>query len=145
MLKVLIAEDNVLIADMLEYFLNSEGYDVCGIAATVDEAVALADLHKPDLAVLDFRLDGGYGSKIRARTKDKDSMKILFVSGDVLGGKLTPCEGEAYIQKPYGMKDVSSALRIIQKMNAGGFIPPSEFPKGFHLVHGATDQPRKTA
>lgn len=141
MLKVLIAEDNVLIADMLEYFLNSEGYDVCGIAATVDEAVALADLHKPDLAVLDFRLDGGFGSEIRARTKDKDSMKILFVSGDTLGEKLTPREGEAYIQKPYGMKDISSALRIIQQMKNNGTPPFSELPKGLHLVHGATDQP----
>ena len=65
MKKVLIAEDNVLIADMLEDFLVSGGYEVCGIARTVDEAVALADLHKPDLAVLDFRLaDGGYGRKL---------------------------------------------------------------------------------
>ncbi len=133
--KVLIAEDSVIIADMLEDFLISEGYDVCGIASSVHEAVLLADLHKPDLAVLDFRLaDGEYGSQIRPLLKDKISMGILYVSGDPLMNKLTSVDGEAYIQKPYGMADLSRALSIIHDIKTNIIVSPSSFPKGFHLL-----------
>jgi response regulator of citrate/malate metabolism len=60
-LKVLIAEDDLMIADIAEEILIEHGYEVCGIARTVAEAVTLAQQHKPDLAVLDLRLaDGGW-------------------------------------------------------------------------------------
>ena len=62
MLRVLIAEDDLMIADLAEEILIDAGYEVCGIARTVAEAVALAHKHKPDLAVLDFRLAFRSGS-----------------------------------------------------------------------------------
>ena len=58
MLKVVIAEDDFLIADMIKDILAANGYDVCGIARNVADAVSLIQLHKPDLAVLDVRLPG---------------------------------------------------------------------------------------
>jgi two-component system, response regulator PdtaR len=64
-LKVLIAEDDLMIADLAEEILIEHGYEVCGIARTVAEAVVLAQHHKPDFAVLDLRLvDGDLGSEI---------------------------------------------------------------------------------
>lgn len=135
MLKVLIAEDNVLLADMLEDFLTSESFNVCGLARTVDEAVKLADSHNPDLAVLDFRLaDGELSSQIRPLLKNETTMGILYVSGDPLNHKLTKADGDAYIQKPYGMYDLVKALRTVQKLKTGANIPPASFPKGFHLL-----------
>ncbi len=59
-MKVLIVEDDLMIADMLEEVLLAHNYCVCGIATTVTEAVALALREKPDLAIVDLRLaDGG--------------------------------------------------------------------------------------
>jgi len=55
-LKILIAEDNLMIADMAQDFLAGSGYEVCGIARTVGEAVTLARHHHPDLALIDLRL-----------------------------------------------------------------------------------------
>jgi len=40
-LKVLIAEDDLMIADLAEEILVDHGYQVCGIARTVSEAVTL--------------------------------------------------------------------------------------------------------
>ena len=66
--KVLIAEDELMIADMLEEILVEHGYEVCGIARTVAEGIALGRLHKPDLAIIDLRLaDGGFGTEIAAQ------------------------------------------------------------------------------
>ena len=68
MLKVMIAEDDLLMADMLQDVLVASGYEVCGIARTVGKAVELGERHKPDLAVLDIRLaEGGLGTDIAAQ------------------------------------------------------------------------------
>ncbi|WP_375461729.1 response regulator [uncultured Enterovirga sp.] len=135
MLKVMIAEDSAILADVLEEFLIWKGYDVCGIARTVNEAVTIADSQKPDLAVLDFRLaDGAFGSEIRPLLEDRQTMGILYVSGDPLGQLLTLADGDAYIQKPYGLDDLVRALRAIREIKTGGPADPSSFPRGFQLL-----------
>ena len=68
MLKVLIAEDDLMIADMIEDALVAHGYEVCGITPTVAEAVALARREKPDLAIIDFQtfakqVDGNFSQQ----------------------------------------------------------------------------------
>ncbi len=141
MLKVLIVEDSFILADMLEDFLISEGYDVCGIAGTVNEAVTLADFHNPDLAVVDFRLaDKEHGSDIRPLLKDKVRMGILYVSGDPLEKILTSADGDAYIQKPYGMHDLSQSLEIIHTIKIKGVVTPSLFPKTLHFFKSPVDE-----
>jgi response regulator of citrate/malate metabolism len=47
--KVLIAKDELMIADMAEEILVKYGYEVCGIARTVAEAVALVGVTSPTL------------------------------------------------------------------------------------------------
>ncbi len=146
MIKVMIAEDNVILADMLEDFLVSEGYEVCCLARTVDEAVKLADLHSPDLAVLDYRLaHGEFGSQIRPLLKDKITMGILYASGDPLEGKLSKIDGDAYIQKPYGLKDIACALRIVQDIKACHHVSPFNFPANFHLLENLAADSRNLA
>jgi two-component system, response regulator PdtaR len=68
MAKIMIAEDDLLMADMLEDVLVGGGYEVCGIARTVDEAVKLGKRHQPDLAILDIRLAGGGSVRISPRS-----------------------------------------------------------------------------
>jgi DNA-binding NarL/FixJ family response regulator len=68
MLKVLIVEDDLMIADSAEDIIVESGYEVCGIARTVSEGVALARLHKPDLALVDLRLGGDeLGTEVAAQ------------------------------------------------------------------------------
>ena len=135
MLKVLIAEDELMIADLLEETLIESGYKVCGIARTVDEAVALAELHKPDLAVFDVRLArGDRGPDIARRLSNKGTMGILYATGDdVRHSTLTRADGNASIAKPYRNEDVVRALIIIQEIMTAGTATRS-FPAGFRLL-----------
>jgi DNA-binding response OmpR family regulator len=67
-----------MIADVLEETLIEGGYKVCGIARTVNEAVALFELRKPDLSVLDVRLaNRGRGPDIVRRINGKGKLGIL--------------------------------------------------------------------
>jgi hypothetical protein len=43
----MIAEDDLFMADMVEEVLVDGGYEVCGIARTVEKAIELAERHKP--------------------------------------------------------------------------------------------------
>lgn len=135
MLKVLIAEDELMIADLLEETLIASGYEVCGIARTVDEAVALAELHKPDLAVFDVRLArGDRGPDIARRLSSRGSIGILYATGeDVRHSTLTRADGNASIAKPYRNEDVVRALSIIQEIMSTGTATRS-FPVGFRLL-----------
>jgi DNA-binding response OmpR family regulator len=135
LLKVLIAEDELMIADVIEDTLIANGYEVCGIATTVDEAVALGEKHKPDLAVLDVRLaKGGLGPDIARRLKSKGKIGVLYETGDdARNSELTQADGEASLAKPYRTEDLVRSLVIVREMmTAGSATPP--FPRGFRLL-----------
>jgi CheY-like chemotaxis protein/putative methionine-R-sulfoxide reductase with GAF domain len=135
---VLIAEDDLLMADMLSDTLTESGYDVCGIANTVDKAVELGERHKPDFAVLDIRLaEGGLGTDIPARLNNPGRMGVLYASGHVPLIGLTSADGDALLSKPYRPSDVVSSLRIVEHFVGTGEIK-RPFPKGFTLLGAAT-------
>ncbi len=135
MLKVVIAEDELLIADALEEALIENGYEVCGIARNVEQAVVLCELHLPDLAVLDVRLaKGDRGPEIARRLSSKGKIGVLYATGDDARiSTLTFADGEASITKPYRTVDVVRALAIVREIATGGTaVPP--FPTGFRLL-----------
>jgi two-component system, response regulator PdtaR len=135
MLKVLIVEDELMIADLLELMLIDSGYNVCGIARTVEEGVALGNLHRPDLAVLDVRLAlGGRGPEIAHRLNSKGKFGVLYATGDdVRNSPLTVADGEAAISKPYRNVDVVRALEIVRELMITGVASPP-FPANFRLL-----------
>jgi DNA-binding response OmpR family regulator len=135
-LKVLIAEDDVMIADITEGVLVAEGYEVCGIARTVAEAVALGRRHKPDLAFIDLRLaDGGLGTAIAAQFGGK--VGVLYATANVSHVTMTATNGDACLAKPYSSADLLRGLQIVADIIATGTAPPP-FRPGFQLLQLAT-------
>ncbi|MDS0137201.1 response regulator [Amycolatopsis sp. NPDC004772] len=63
-LRVLISDDDVLIRDVLKEVLDAEdGIAVVAVAGDADEAILLAERHRPAVAVLDVRMPGGGGAR----------------------------------------------------------------------------------
>jgi DNA-binding NarL/FixJ family response regulator len=56
--RVLIVEDDYLVASQAETALSESGFDVVGIADSVAEALQLAAKAKPDVVIMDIRLRG---------------------------------------------------------------------------------------
>jgi DNA-binding NarL/FixJ family response regulator len=56
--QVLIVEDQFLISEYLRIWIETFGHDVCGIAKSAAQAVELALQHRPDIILMDMRLDG---------------------------------------------------------------------------------------
>jgi DNA-binding response OmpR family regulator len=138
MVKVLIAEDDLMIADMAEEMLIECGYEVCGIARTVTEAVELGRRHKPDLAVIDLRLaDGGLGTEIAAQWDAIGRPGVLYATGNVSTVMLTAADGQACLVKPYRSVDLLRSLEIVAEMVATGSASPP-FPHGFQVLPSQT-------
>ncbi len=136
-LKVMIAEDDLLLADMLEDALTKGGYEVCGIADTVEKAVELGERYKPDLAVLDIRLaKGGSGTDIPARLNRPASMGVLFASGHADQMSLTKTDGDALITKPYRSEDIIRGLEIVEQIILTGDAP-GPYPSGLSVLPGS--------
>jgi len=59
-INVLIVEDELLIAETIKLYLQERDHKVVGIAISYDEATALIESERPDIALIDIRL---YGEK----------------------------------------------------------------------------------
>jgi len=55
-LRILVAEDEILLREGLVRLLEEAGFDVVGQAGTAEEAIHLADRLRPDVALLDIRM-----------------------------------------------------------------------------------------
>lgn len=139
MRRILIAEDDLMIADMAEETLVRHGYDVCGIARTVDDTVALARLHRPDFILMDLRLaDGGLGTQAAAELGAVDGMGILYATGNASQLMLSAADGHASLTKPYRLRDLVRSLDLVAELVATG-APTQPFPQGFQLLQPTTD------
>jgi DNA-binding response OmpR family regulator len=133
MLKVLIVEDDLMLADFTEEIIVGQGYEVSGIARTVTDAVALARRCRPDLIMLDLRLaDGGLGTEVAAQLPAVGRPGILYVTGNM--SQLALTNGDACLAKPYRSVDLLRSLEIVAEIVATGKAQPP-FPGGFQLLH----------
>jgi CheY-like chemotaxis protein len=134
MLKVLIAEDELMIADMTADFLVESGYEVCGVARTVSKALELAAACDPDLALIDMRLaEGGLGTQVAARLRPFGGLGVLYASGNAAQADLTATDGHAYITKPYTSADLLRALVLVRSLALTGKAAPP-FPRRFQVL-----------
>jgi DNA-binding response OmpR family regulator len=135
-MKILIVEDDIMIADLLEQALLNEEHEICGIAATPREAVALILQHRPDLAILDVNLKDGVGPEVVARLSDSDELTglgILYVTGAPDGVQLDAASGHAVLRKPYSMHTLSMALAIVGDIVRDG-ATSRLLPQGMRLL-----------
>jgi DNA-binding response OmpR family regulator len=78
--RVLIVEDEALVAMELEALLRQAGWDVLGPVGRVDMALALIDQQRPDAALLDLNLQGETALPVALALKAKD-VPFVILSG----------------------------------------------------------------
>jgi two-component system, response regulator PdtaR len=108
-LRVLIIEDEPLIALLFEEVLSELGHAVCASERTEAGAIAAAARCQPELIIADVRLLEGSGiDAVNAILKD-GFVPHVFVSGDVLNGKrFNPAAG--ILQKPFDETQLVKAI-----------------------------------
>ena len=98
--RVMIVEDEMLVAMELESLLENQGCDVVGPAPTVQRALALLDRERPDAAILDLNLDGQTAIPVAAALNAR-GIPFLLASGYGNAQSLQPeLEGAPRVDKP---------------------------------------------
>jgi CheY-like chemotaxis protein len=97
-LRILVVEDDVLIASLLSDMLAEMGHKVCAVAATEAEAVVSAEVVAPDLVIADARLRVGSGIAAVRRMLLCGPVAHIFVTGE---RRLAVPQGAPLLLKPF--------------------------------------------
>lgn len=112
---ILIVEDDFLIAADVEASLKSAGFNVCGIAASADDAISLAKAHNPALVIMDIRLVGKRDGVDAALELQRDlGLRCIFASAhadDDTRRRAEPAHPLGWMAKPYA---TSSLIQLIK-------------------------------
>lgn len=134
--RVLIVEDDALIAMDVEDALISAGYTVCGVAASEAEALTMAGETHPDFAVVDISLSPGDGRVVAKQLWLRHHTAVLFATGQCDEVRCLDNSGAvACLPKPYNAEVVPNALHVIDEINHGH--PPARLPDHMFALKAA--------
>ena len=122
MAKILIAEDERDIRDLITFTLRFAGYDVVAVS-NGEEAVTLASEEKPDLILMDVRMPrmtGYEACKIMKSEKATSEIPVVFLSAkgqesEVQAG--LDAGADEYILKPFSPDELTDRVKIILKQH----------------------------
>ena len=111
---VLLVEDDFLVSMEMETGLEEAGYEVAGIAATAEDAVALAAERRPALVVMDIRLAGDRDG-VDAALEIYRTLGIRSIFASAHGDAGTRARAEAaqplgWVAKPYRVETLLAAV-----------------------------------
>jgi CheY-like chemotaxis protein len=118
-MRVLVVEDEAVIALMMESILVDAGHQIFGVASSVPAAQQLLESGTPDSAVVDMRLGSGFSLPI-VRTLAARGVPFVIMTGypasEFDGGAFKPV---VVLQKPIDMTDLLQALAALDAVRPG--------------------------
>ncbi|MEW6716086.1 MAG: response regulator [Chloroflexota bacterium] len=121
MAKILIAEDESDIRDLISYTLRFAGHQVIAVS-NGEEAVKTALEEKPELLILDVRMPRMTGYEACKRIKSEENLKhipVIFLSAKGQEAEIKAgleAGGDIYMLKPFAPDDLNAQ---VEKMLAG--------------------------
>jgi two-component system, response regulator PdtaR len=125
--KILIVEDEMLVAFSLRMTLQELGHQPVGIAPDLDTAMSLASA-QPDLALVDLNLrDGLTGPQIGERLCRQHDVAVLFVTANprILGDGIAGTIG--VLTKPTDRDAIKAAVDYALRVRRGEQAQPPSF------------------
>lgn len=114
--KLMIVEDESIVALDLSYQLQEMGYDVCAIADNGEDALLAARQHLPDLIMMDIVIKGAIdGIETARQIIQQFHIPIIFLtaySDHMTVERAARIAPYGYISKPYDPKEMRAAIRV---------------------------------
>lgn len=127
--RILIVEDEPLVAFDNERFLSDAGYEIVATVDSLETALVAIDEQEIDLVLADVKLSGDGDGIDVARAAHERDIPVLFVTASC------PREARAlaigHLAKPYANKDLRGAIEAIDAGLRGE--EPRKLPKGLSL------------
>jgi CheY-like chemotaxis protein len=127
-MRILIVEDEPIIALNTKADLETAGHTVVGLAMTEDEAVTLADRCQPDLVLMDIRLAKGNGVEAARIIHSRWAIPSLFATSHVEHSADTCHAALGCLRKPYDRRSLLRSIQIVEQLMNG--LEPALSPPG---------------
>ncbi|RZL36706.1 MAG: response regulator [Rubrivivax sp.] len=137
--KILVVDDDRLVLATLSYGLTQAGFEVID-ADNGDDAILLAREHRPELALLDIRMEGLTGFDVAAYLREFLQTPFMFLSAfadEATVAKVKELGAVAYLVKPLDISQIVPAVEAAFARSAPAPVaapaatpaaPPSELP-----------------
>jgi DNA-binding LytR/AlgR family response regulator len=114
--KILVVEDEAIVARDIKVCLNKIGYDVLGSHSSGESALEAIEKEKPDLILMDIMLKGKLsGIETSAAVKEKYSIPVVFLTAyadEKTISKAKVTEPYGYIIKPFKEIDLRTSIEM---------------------------------
>ena len=125
MSKILIVEDEIIIAIDLKIRLENLGYYVPGIAVNGKDAIKKTEEKDPDLILMDILLNGETdGIDVAQQIRNQYNIPIIYLTGsqnDSIMKRAEITEPYGYINKPFDNTEIENAIQLaVSKTNTPG-------------------------
>ncbi len=142
--KILVVDDDRLVLATLSYGLSQAGYTVM-TADNGDDAILMAREHRPELALLDIRMEGKSGFDVAAYLREYLQTPFMFLSAfsdDETEAQVKALGAVAYLIKPLDIGQIVPAVdaAFANRSALRAAEPPKASDKP-PTVHPATAQP----
>jgi CheY-like chemotaxis protein len=117
--SVLIVEDEFITAMAVREIVEELGYHVCDVVFAGEAAVQQANVHVPDLVLMDIKLAGNMnGSEAAIKIRESNEIPVVFITAHGVkrasnsGSTPTP-EGYGYIVKPFTKEELQAEIERV--------------------------------
>lgn len=115
-IKILIVENEILIAQHISGYLEKLNYVISGIARTGEDALKIVEEHSPDIVLMDIELDGELdGIDTAALIQKRNIVPIIYLTkfdDSRILKRVKKNMPAAYLIKPFKNSDVRNAIEI---------------------------------
>jgi CheY-like chemotaxis protein len=114
--RILIVEDEGIVALQLRTSLEQRGYAVAGVFATGEEALASVEAAAPDLVLMDMKLQGALdGIQTASQLRERYGLPVVFLtahSEESTIERAKRAEPYGYILKPFSVHELVIAIEV---------------------------------
>lgn len=133
-MRVLVVEDQALTAVAVVLELERAGYETCGPAYTSHEALALARMHRPKVALVDITLEEPLsGIQLADQLRSELGVHVIFMTSQVeLARQHTDC-AVGLIAKPFALRDAPDSVAAAEQLMHSRGERGVKIPRAFEL------------
>ncbi|MBL1280792.1 MAG: response regulator [Fluviicola sp.] len=115
-LKILIVEDEVLIAEDMSADLEDLGYIVVDIAISDTECLIAFEKFNPEIILMDINIKGNLdGIELTKKIKENHSVAIIYITSNtdtLTMNRAIESKPQAFLSKPYNKKELGVAIEL---------------------------------
>ncbi len=128
--RILVVDDDRLVLATVAHGLAQAGYDVID-ADNGDDAILLAREHRPQLALLDIRMEGKSGFDVAETLRDAYAIPFMFLSAfadEATLAKVRELGALDYLIKPLNVGQIVPSVDAVFARLRGGEVVPAAAP-----------------